>query len=99
LKVENLFHKFTKKSSKTNTNFKNTTFENFIKRKNMKQFLYILVFAAVGIFAMIEQSKPAPNRFIMIGAMAVFMFGLFRLMKKIPSKNDGENENKNDTEV
>ena len=65
----------------------------------MKQFLYILLFASVGIFAMIEQSKPAPNRFIMIGAMAVFMFGLFRLMKKIPSKNDGENENKNDTEV
>jgi hypothetical protein len=57
------------------------------------------MFAAVGIFAMIEQSKPAPNRFIMIGAMAVFMFGLFRLMKKIPSKNDGENEEKNDTEI
>ncbi|TDR25313.1 hypothetical protein [Flavobacterium cheniae] len=65
----------------------------------MKQFLYILMFAAVGIFAMIEQSKPAPNRFIMIGAMAVFMFGLFRLMKKIPSKNDGENEEENGTEV
>jgi hypothetical protein len=68
-------------------------------KKNMKQFLYILMFAAVGIFAMIEQSKPAPNRFIMIGAMAVFMFGLFRLMKKIPSKNDGENEEENDTEI
>ena len=34
-----------------------------------------------------------------IAAMAVFMFGLFRLMKKIPSKNDGENEEKNDTEI
>ena len=53
------------------------------------------MFAAVGIFAMIEQSKPAPNRFIMIGAMAVFMFGLFRLMKKIPSKSEEEN----DTEI
>jgi len=31
--------------------------------------------------------------------MAVFMFGLFRLMKKIPSKNDGENEEENDTEI
>lgn len=65
----------------------------------MKQFLYILMFATVGIFAMIEQSKPAPNRFIMIGAMAVFMFGLFRLMKKIPSENDGEKEEENDTEI
>ncbi|UGS22011.1 hypothetical protein [Flavobacterium cyclinae] len=65
----------------------------------MKQFLYILLFAAVGILGMIEQSKPAPNRIIMIGAMAVFMFGLFQLMKKIPSKNDGENEEENDTEI
>ena len=60
----------------------------------MKQFLYILLFASVGIFALIEQSKPAPNRFIMIGAMAVFMFGLFRLMKKIPSKKEEENDTK-----
>ena len=65
----------------------------------MKQFLYILMFAVVGIYALMEQSKPAPNRFVMIGAMAVFMFGLFRLMKKIPSKNDGENEEENDAEI
>jgi hypothetical protein len=69
--------------------------ETLNKDKIMKQFLYILLFASVGILAMIEQSKPAPNRFIMIGAMAVFMFGLFRLMKKIPSKNEEEN----DTEI
>lgn len=65
----------------------------------MKQFLYILLFAAVGIYALLEQSKPAPNRLVMIGAMAVFMFGLFRLMKKIPSKNDGENEEEHDTKI
>lgn len=65
----------------------------------MKQFLYILMFASVGIYALMEQSKPAPNRFVMIGAMAIFMFGLFRLMKKIPSKNDGENEEENDAEI
>lgn len=65
----------------------------------MKQFLYILMFTAVGIYALMEQSKPAPNRFIMIGAMAIFMYGLFRLMKKIPSKNDGENEEEHDTEI
>ena len=64
----------------------------------MKQFVYILIFAVVGIFAMIEQSKPAPNRLVMIGAMGIFMYGLFQLMKKIPSKNDGENE-KHDEEI
>ena len=60
----------------------------------MKQFLYILLFAAVGILGMIEQSKPAPNRIIMIGAMAVFMFGLYKLMKKIPSKKEDEDDTK-----
>lgn len=61
----------------------------------MKQFLYLLFFAFVGIFALYEQSKPTPNVFIMIGAMGVFMYGLFRLMNKIPSKNQEED----DTEV
>ena len=58
----------------------------------MKQFLTIFGYALVGILAMFEQSKPAPNRLIMIGAMAVFMFGLYKLMKKIPSKNEDEHE-------
>lgn len=61
----------------------------------MKQFLYVLLFAAVGILALIEQSKPEPNRIIMIGAMAVFMYGLFQIMKKVPSKKE-END---DTEI
>ena len=61
----------------------------------MKQFLYVLLFAAVGILALIEQSKPEPNRFIMIGALAVFMYGLFQIMKKVPSKKEEEN----DTEI
>ena len=34
----------------------------------MKQFLYVLLFAAVGILALIEQSKEVPNQFIMLGA-------------------------------
>lgn len=49
----------------------------------------------VGIYALYEQSKPTPNVFIMVGALGVFMYGLFRLMKKIPSKNEEEN----DTEI
>jgi hypothetical protein len=61
----------------------------------MKQFLYVLLFAAVGILALIEQSKPDPNHFIMIGAMAVFMYGLFQIMKKVPAKKEEEN----DTEI
>ena len=61
----------------------------------MKQFLYVLLFAAVGILALIEQSKEVPNQFIMIGALAVFMYGLFQIMKKVPAKKEEEN----DTEI
>ena len=61
----------------------------------MKQFLYVLLFAAVGILALIEQSKEVPNQFILIGALAVFMYGLFQIMKKVPAKNEEEN----DTEI
>jgi len=61
----------------------------------MKQFISILIIAAFGIIALVEQSKSKPNQFIMIGAMAVFMYGLYRLMKRIPSKNEDEN----DTEI
>ena len=58
----------------------------------MKQFLYVLLFIAVGILALIEQSKEVPNQFIMIGALAVFMYGLFQIMKKVPSKKEDDND-------
>jgi hypothetical protein len=63
--------------------------------KRMKQIISILIIAAFGILALVEQSKSKPNQLIMIGAMAVFMYGLYRLMKRIPSKNEDEN----DTEI
>ena len=58
----------------------------------MKQFLYVLLFAAVEILALIEQSKEVPNQFIMIGALAVFMYGLFQIMKKVPAKKEEDND-------
>ena len=61
----------------------------------MKQLVYILLFATVGILALVEQSKSNPNLYIMIAAMAIFMFGLFKLMKKIPSKKEDEDDEKN----
>ena len=60
----------------------------------MKQLVYILLFATVGILALVEQSKSNPNLYIMIAAMAIFMFGLFKLMKKIPSKKKDEDDGK-----
>jgi len=58
----------------------------------MLKFISILLFFGAGIYALYEQSKPEPNKFIMIGAMAIFMIGLYRIMKKIPNKNEEDNE-------
>ena len=57
----------------------------------MKNLIYTLLLFAFGVYALYEQSKPNPNKFIMFGALALFMVGLYRIMKKIPSKNN-ENE-------
>jgi hypothetical protein len=61
----------------------------------MKQLISILIVTAFGILALVEQSKPQPNPIVMIGAIGVFMFGMYKLMQKIPSKNE-END---DTEI
>lgn len=57
----------------------------------MKNFVIVLLFLGVGVYALYEQSKENPNRFLMYGCMLIFMYGLYRLMKKIPSKEE-ENE-------
>lgn len=58
----------------------------------MKQFLYIILFFGCGILALYEQTKPQPNKIIMLISLGVFIVGLYQLMKKIPSKNSDENE-------
>lgn len=58
----------------------------------MKNFIYTLLLFAFGIYALYEQSKPQPNRLVMFGALALFVVGLYKIMKKIPSKNDQDDE-------
>lgn len=57
----------------------------------MKWLKNILFFGS-GFIAIWEQSKPEPNKFIMIICMAVFGVGLYQLMKKIPSKEEQNHE-------
>lgn len=50
---------------------------------------------AIGI-GLYEQSKETPNRYIMIIAIVIFMYGMMRLSAKTPSKHsetDEENDN------
>lgn len=59
----------------------------------MKKTLYTIALFAAAFIAFYEQSKPEPNKYIMVGAMVVFMLGLMQLMSKVPSKNkDNEND-------
>ncbi|KIX22581.1 hypothetical protein SY27_01745 [Flavobacterium sp. 316] len=58
----------------------------------MTKFLYVVLFFAFGLFALYEQSQPEPNKFLMIGSLVIFMVGLYKIMNKIPSKNDSEDD-------
>lgn len=58
----------------------------------MKNFIYTILLFAFGVYALYEQSKPQPNKIIMFGAFALFMVGLYKIMKKIPSKSEQEDE-------
>lgn len=44
-------------------------------------------------FAISEQNKSNQNVYIMIIAIAIFMFGMMRLSAKTPSKNPENEEN------
>ena len=59
--------------------------------------IYIVLFFAAAFVALFEQSKAQPNMIIMIGCIVIFMFGMMKLMSKVPSKNlkednEGEDE-------
>jgi len=61
----------------------------------MKTIYIVLTFAAAFV-ALYEQSLAKPNVIIMVVAIIIFMLGLMKLMSKVPSKNDSNN---NDDEV
>lgn len=54
--------------------------------------IYIVLFFAAAFVALFEQSKAQPNKIIMILCIMVFMFGLMRLMTKVPGKGQNNNE-------
>ncbi|TPD67137.1 hypothetical protein [Flavobacterium microcysteis] len=54
--------------------------------------IYIPLMALAGIGALYEQSKDKPNIYIMIFAIVIFMYGMMRLMAKVPSKNENNSE-------
>jgi len=53
--------------------------------------IYIIIFFAAAFVALYEQSTGHPNMFIMIGCIVIFMMGMMKLMSKIPSKHDVNN--------
>jgi hypothetical protein len=61
----------------------------------MKKTVYILLLFAAAFVALFEQSKAHPNKYIMVGAIVLFMLGLMQFMSKVPSKD----QDKNDTHV
>ena len=58
--------------------------------------IYIVLFFAAAFVALFEQSKAQPNMIIMIGCIVIFMMGLMKLMSKVPSKHQKDNDERED---
>lgn len=56
--------------------------------------LIIPLMTIAGFFAVYEQTKEKPNRYISCVAFVVLMFSIMQLSKKVKSKND-QNEEEN----
>lgn len=61
--------------------------------------IYIILFFAAAFIALFEQSKAHPNTIIMIGCIVIFMFGMMKLMSKVPSKNQKDDNEGEENEV
>ena len=57
----------------------------------MKKFLLPIMIIAI-VIAFYEQSLEKKNVYILIVAIAVFMFGMMKLSAKTPSKNQDKEE-------
>ena len=60
--------------------------------------IYIILFFAAAFVALFEQSKAKPNMIIMVACIVIFMIGMMKLMSKVPSKSQ-KDENDREDEV
>lgn len=61
----------------------------------MKKWLIVMMAVAI-VVAFYEQSKADQNKYILVGAVVVFMYGMMRLSAKTPSKNQNSEEHEVD---
>ena len=62
-----------------------------------KNINYILI-AVGGIVALYAQNQEEQNQMIMIGGLVIMMIGIYRISKRIPSKNDNDDDLQNKEE-
>ena len=62
-----------------------------------KNINYILI-AVGGIVALYAQNQEEQNQMIMIGGLVIMMIGIYRISKRIPSKNDTDDDLQNKEE-
>ncbi|WP_294818547.1 hypothetical protein [uncultured Flavobacterium sp.] len=60
--------------------------------------IYVILMFVLAFVALFEQSKAQPNMLIMIAAMGAFVYGLMRLMSKVPGKEERDNKSHNSDE-
>ncbi len=58
-------------------------------------FLLIIIGGFVALYA---QAQEQQNQYILIGGIFILMLGIYRISRNIPSKNDTEDDYKNNDE-
>lgn len=63
---------------------------------NISRLINLLLIIIGGIVAVYAKAGDEQNQYILIGGIMILMIGVYRISKRIPSKNDQETPRDND---
>lgn len=66
---------------------------------NISRLINILLIIIGGFIAIYSKAGTEQNQYVLIGGIFILMFGVYRISRNIPSKNDQETPSKNDDKL
>ncbi|WP_027125187.1 hypothetical protein [Gelidibacter mesophilus] len=66
---------------------------------NMSRVINLLLIIVGGFVAIYAKAGMDQNQYVLIGGIMILMIGVYRISKRIPSKNDRETSNDKDEKL
>lgn len=63
---------------------------------NMSRLINILLIIVGGFVAIYAKAGVEQNQYVLIGGIVLLMLGVYRISRRIPSKNDADTTSEND---